>query len=360
MPRRRRRRYPARAVGQGSRPTAAHRRHRLGAPRQVDGAADGLVTGELEGDQPGDAGQGDPRKLAHRFDAEHEEGSALGAGRRRQADPERDDSRRGASLGLVASRFRGRAGRLGRGMHDDRCAASALQRQRPTEVARHGGDEGIDSSAFECPPAQLRLQQRCLALELAASFDDEPDDTALERDGVGTGDADRRDCGGPERGCRGGKRRDGPRAGLALHQHGPGDRYRGERRDELPQLGRPRRDDRQRRGRDDDQVAGLQRVECRNAGAHHAHPRNRPVRRRAAALGACRAGQELLGEHAEVGHPVGAGPAPEAGDRRSRATTRASTRLPNSRSKSTWRSARPTRSSRPSVQILAHTRRRGR
>ena len=93
-------------------------------------------------------------------------------------------------------------------------------------------------------------------------------------------------------------------------------------------------------------------------------PGESELRELVAALAAVPVSGVLLveGEAGEVGHagaarePAGGVPVVGA----PRAVTSASTRPPNSRSKSTWRSDRPTRSRRPSELSRAQMRRRGR
>ena len=328
--------------------------HRLGATRAVRRAADGLLAGELERQQAGDTRERDPPKLRRRLGTQDDERSFRARGGR-QRYAERDGPLSAAAR-LVSGGIACRGRRLHGRVDHDRLAAADLERQRPAEEAGDRGDERGHAAALQRATPQLRLQQGGLPLQLRAALHDVADHTPLQDLRIRPGQEECRDA-GPGENRRGGIER----GHVALDEEHARYRHGCERGDEVAQLAFTGRDHRQHRRRRDDQVARFERVERRHAGAQHADPGDGAGR-----LHGTRAGwtladpdrrrQQLRGERGEVGHRGGGPGASHA----PRAATSESTRLPNSWSKSTWRSARPTRSRRPSGPNLAHTRRRGR
>ena len=297
--------------------------HRLCLAGSVRGTVNGLVPCELERQQAGDARQRHPGELADRLRAEHHEG-ARGTGRGRQRDAQRDGALGG--LRLVPGRVRRGPWRLGWRVDDERGASTCLERQCTAEEAGHGTDERGDAPALQRAAPKLRLQQRRLPLQLRPAGDDEADDAPLQLDRIGPLDADGRDARRRERLGR---------ALLRVDEQDPGNRHGGEGSHQVPKLGCGGRHHGKRgRGRDHE-VARLQGVERRHARPQHAHPGDRPTGTLAG--DPRRSGQQLRGEAGEVRH-AGAARDPAVGDPAvgaPRAVTSASTRPPNSRSKST-------------------------
>jgi hypothetical protein len=244
-------------------------------------------------------------------------------------------------------------------MHGQDLPAGALEGDASPEECRDRRDEGCGPAAVERPSLELGLQQAGLAFHLGPASHDEPDHGPFEGSRIRPPE--------PEPGYAVvyqelAERLEALRGDLALDQQDPGDagRYEGIRqRAELIGAGG---DEREGPGRDDREVAGIERVEGGHSRLQDPDPGDRP--------GLGRRGANRASRRKELGLELGqlrhAGPAAlgkaafsarVTGSPRTR--TRSSTSAPSSRSKSSCRSARPTTSRRPSVRNRAQIRRRG-
>ena len=324
--------HPGRAVG----------RQRLAAPGLVAGLANGRVARQLQGEQGHDPVRGDPFQLVGRLVPEQHEATARTglAGRGRDLDAQRRTARRACQ---VAGDRGGRGRDVGRSVDGDRVAAPSLDDDRaPQERADRRGLH-VQAPAQQGEPRELRLEVGGAAVQLRAAIDEEPDDAPLQGHRIHPAQLE-----GGEPGRRHGfaERRQHLAAGLALdEQHG---RHTGTRQGdgELLDLGGPRRDDGERRARDDREVAGLERLERRHARLQDPDPADlalrafgREVRRPEWTSGRKERAVEVVeGRHASLKATRWPGGQPGR-----RAATRSSSSRPNSRSASTYRSARQTR-----------------
>ena len=210
-------------------------------------------------------------------------------------------------------------------MDGDRVAAPALDDDGPPEERADGRGLDVEPATEQREAGQLRLQVRRAAVELGAPVHEEPDDAALEGGRIGPSEVERGQPGGVGRVADGLER---VAAGIALdQQHG---RHAGprERDRQVVDLRGARGDHRQRRARDDREIAGLERLECRDAWLEDADPADLASGTLLPQLGrADRAGgrEQCAMQLAERRH-AGAG---------RRTATRSSRIAPNSRSTST-------------------------
>ncbi len=231
-------------------------------------------------------------------------------------------------------------------MNRDGPPGDALDGDGSGEERRDRGHERGRAAALERPTLELGLEEARLALQLGAASHDEADDRALERDDIRPGESERTDPGRtePDPEVVEAGRVDCGRVVTSFAGYEQYPRYRGagERAGEGAAVSRRRRHGRQHRRGDDHEIAGLEGVEGRDAGLHDPDPCDLTA---GEARRAWAGRRQQLGPHGgEVGHVL----------------MSSSMRSPNSRSNSTWRSARPTRSTPPSGRKRAHTRRRGR
>ena len=153
--------------------------------------------------------------------------------------------------------------------------------------------------------------------------------------------------GQPGRGHGRAERRQDLAAGLALDEQHGRHAGTGEGHGELLDLGGPWRDDGERRARDDREVAGLERLERRDARLQHPDPADLALARvRARARSPRAAGPSGRARDGGRGGtpcvPEGYALARVSGQPGRRAATRSSSSRPNSRSTSTYRSERQT------------------